>query len=234
MYEKGGRNLTIEAEIAQARSNLYHWFSYLFRFEPSEEKMKPFFDPDVMQSLNELFYVSKAGEDLLNVINEWKDGISIPVHVKRDYQELFKVPGNKYLLPYESCYRGKLADGSLGLIYGKSTGEVTALYHLAKIEHDQEELPDFFGNELFFMAQLAAVEAEMWEQGEAEIAKRYQGWQQGFLKDHLRKWAGEFLEGMKGKSETVFYQSIAQLVDEFLAEDFNYLVGEKIEINSFN
>jgi len=223
--------MTNEAEIAQARSNLYHWFSYLFRFEPTLENMEPFFEPNVQQLLTELLSAFKSGDKLLEVIRGWENDESMLSNLRSDYQNLFKIPGNKYLLPYESCYREKFKDNSPGLIFGKSTLEVAGLYRVAGIKIDKDELPDFFGNELFFMAQLAEIEVEMWKQDQKDIAKRYQKWQEGFLNDHLLKWSDEFLNKMHLQAETIFYQSIAQIVNEFLAEDVSYLVSEQTVLN---
>lgn len=212
-------SLSFQSNLAEGRSIMYEWFSQIFMEEPTVRNLNRFTDDPVMEAFDDLFGEEEAGQCFLASLEEWKQNKELRIQIMQDYHDLLKVPEAKFIFPYESCYREKLIDGSLGMVCGEITGQIRHLYRQSKVSLTQDELSDHIGVELSFMSQLSKYEAWQWKNDNKSLALRYRNWQIGFLNDHLLIWSQELLEKMEKQADTLFYKSIARLMKRYLRED---------------
>lgn len=140
---------------------------------------------------------------------------SSPEVLCQDFNDLFMVPGKKYVAPYESVYRDAriLANGKAkARTYGPSTQAVMAFYRRVglRIASHYMELPDYVGLELACMEYLCSREADC-------VAARDASWQKvraleaEFLKDHLLQWLPGLADRVHEKAETAYHKAKADL-----------------------
>lgn len=213
--------MTIETvePITKTRGILYDWFSKVVLLEPNQENFAPFVNEDVLAELKELLQSKEYGETLIQSMMRWKVDPAYQEELIIEFNDLFKVPGGKYLFPYESCYREKNIDDSIGQVYGCSTVEVKHIYKSLNINMNEKEIPDHLGLELLLMGNLCLLEYLYLENHNEELANKYHEWQKGFLYDHLLHWGFEILRKMNTISQTDFYQSISLFMIDFIREE---------------
>jgi len=202
--------------FSEIRLGLYSFLSSVFNYPPDVEKLKMFDDPDVKEVVVSLFPSSE-------VIFRWKENSD---RLKLDFNELFMVPGSRYLKPYESVYlespRPDGAPGS-GLLMGQLALDVKKHYDRAgfKISPYTKELPDYIGVELEFMASLTKLENQM--RNEQDDFSSVVKLQKEFLEEHLSRWIPMLVEGIKKNSETNFYIGVANILSDFILKDLKFL-----------
>lgn len=205
-------------QVAEARANIYRFLAQLYSAPPTAELLTWMAGEDFKQHVETVF--GTAGAALIGALA----GPLNPEAVRLEYDALFRVPGERYLCPYESVYRGRrVVKGRVvdGTVWGSATAEVERLYALAGARPAQKagELPDFIGLELLFMAYLCDQEAEAWAAGNRDLAGRYLALQRDFLVNHLSRWADGLCDEIVAKAELDFYVGLARLTQAFLAAD---------------
>ncbi|WP_143288655.1 TorD/DmsD family molecular chaperone [Calderihabitans maritimus] len=221
--------MRLAAELAVARANVYGFLATCYLKKPSEWLTK-------LKKQGKFDLVGIFGTEGKNLQRQLNDCLS-PCsrgklqHLDEEFHALFSVPGDKYLTPYESCYREKKLDGSWGNNWGCNTVEVQFLYKRAgaTVLDELGRLPDHFGVELAFLEYLCLGEESSIRAGDFEQAGTYQRWQRGFLNDHLLQWSEEFLSRLEQCSEEELYFAIAAVTREFLIADSSYLTAATME-----
>jgi TorA maturation chaperone TorD len=200
------------AEMAEGRANIYRFLTAFYIEEPTSELIEKVKDEVLLESLSEIF-TQDSLKYLLGFSRESKDGIE---DVKQEYSDLFIVPTDKCVTPYESVYKE-------GTMMQKPYVEVSCIYKQAGIEFSKQDgrlTADHIGIELDFMRVLCEKEAECWQSKDESAAKLYVGFEKGFLKDHLNTWLEEFCKKMENMAELDLYKGIAGITFEHVTRDY--------------
>lgn len=213
----------LKSEYARFRSVLYHFFSQLMFQEPNRKSLEWMLNETSFESLKDIFSNNPHIEDFIEGLKQLEFNTQMEEKLMIDYQNLFQIPGEQYMFPYESCYLEKGIDGARGFVMGETTKKVSNLYKRAGVTFKSKEIDDFIAMEFLFMHFLSTREAKLLEQNKYEAASYYQDWQIGFLKEHLLCWIDEFFQEMKEKATTSFYQGVACLAEDFINEEREYL-----------
>ncbi|NIN51941.1 MAG: hypothetical protein GTN80_06455 [Nitrososphaeria archaeon] len=138
----------------------------------------------------------------------------------QEYYNLFKIPGGKYVPPYESVYTDKK-----GLIMGPSTVATKKFYARAGVEvsNEYKDLPDHIGLEQRFVSHLCDKELKCWIKGDAKGAMTLLALQREFLNDHLMKWISEFRKKVEESTKNDFYKGITRLTEDLIKIDFEMI-----------
>lgn len=193
---------------AKAKADIYAFLSSIFLTEPTEGQVSRF----------------KEVSEILKT--PFPDSFSID-ELKREYFDLFMIPNPRYVKPYESVYRDRIAIEFVGnpelgvpprtryirgLLFQKSAQEVSKFYRQEGI-YPEKELPDHIGNELSFMAYLALKESE----APVKEAEKFKKLQEDFKKKHLLKWVNR-LEKKISKYDRLGYYKNAVLITKIMLE----------------
>jgi TorA maturation chaperone TorD len=220
---------------AEARANGYDFLSELYNTPPTPELVNQMAEDEFAASLQEVF--ARSSERMRCFLRDFTGTEDSYRALKLEYDALFRVPGGRYTRPYEAVHGGKATqDGKAAgsLVRGPTTTAVQNMYRQAgaAISEEFKELPDFIGLELEFMSFLCTQEAEAWEQGDADAASRYRGWQQKFLSEHLAQWMGSFCQELATRAKSDFYRGLAEMTQGFVerdAEEIERLMSEQAE-----
>lgn len=139
-----------------------------------------------------------------------------PLHtLRREFMDLFKVPGGRYLTPYESVYRDtrEIAGKPVrGLLMGPSAIAVQKWYRLAALEisPDYKDLPDHIGLEFAYLAWLCHKEQQF--ASPADQPRRRRAWemQRDFLANHVLAWLPALRDRVLDRARHPFYPLIAE------------------------
>lgn len=197
-------------ELAKARGNAYKFLADLMLEEPSPILFKKFTEKAFISSLFDIF---GSGIDL---IRNYRGDIE---DLELDFSNLFIVPNERYLKPYESVYRDERVIGSkvtYGLVHGESYVAIKKLYQEAGAQINIKELPDHIGLELEFLHFLCIK--EKWNN--KQEALRYLKLEKRFLEDHLLKWVDPLCDAMAINASTDFYKGLAKITKVFVLGDF--------------
>lgn len=211
-------------QTPSARAKWYSLVGTLLSKPPSEDCLEELFSSECREALAE--WASEGALAVLAHLSAARPSIKI---LTEAYDELFNVPGPRYLTPYESVFRDSrvLDDGRevSGLTFGPSTDDVIRYYHLAGLEisGEYDELPDHIGLEVEFMRHLCEREAEAFDTGDEALAARIRETEEGFLERHLTAWAPELLARAEACSAHPFYGCLLRLLHEFAVHDLSYL-----------
>jgi TorA maturation chaperone TorD len=141
---------------------------------------------------------------------------SDPHACEQEFMELFKVPGGRYVAPYESVFRDvREIEGQRvgGLLLGQSAVDVQKWYRLAALEFkdDCKELPDHIAIELEYLAHLCGKEREFAAAGDESHRRRAQEMQRDFLAAHVCSWIGALRDRIAQKARGAFYRAVADM-----------------------
>lgn len=205
---------------AEDRSRIYMLLSTFYIQRPVEEFVRKLKTDEFIQNLKnalsedegEMKEGLKIFELFLNSIKDIPDQ-EVAENLAVDFTRLFRGIKKGYgpPPPYESVWRGE------GRIMGEWTQEVLKKYHEAGIGMDlEEEIPDYIGIELKFMALLSYHEAVAWRKNDINGAIRFLKLQQRFLDEHIKRWMPEFCNRMEEEAKSSFYKGVSLLSKGFL------------------
>jgi TorA maturation chaperone TorD len=144
--------------------------------------------------------------------------------LQQEFNDLFAVPLERYVTPYEAVYRDVRVVGEeriRGLLMGPSTVAVLQAYrenHFA-VRPECPEFPDHIGVELSFMSLLCERERQGWEVGDMPAVHLLLTRELRFLEDHLLRWVPELSQRISANARTLFYRGIGHLTEEFIRAD---------------
>jgi TorA maturation chaperone TorD len=144
--------------------------------------------------------------------------------VRQAFMDLFKVPGGKYVTPYESVYRdSRENDGAQvsGLLMGASAIDAQRWYRLgtAEITDQIKELPDHIAVEFGFMAYLSRKEQEFFSIRDDIHFRRSREMQRDFLASHILSWFGALCGRVTEKSDHLYFPSLCRFALDFAQRD---------------
>ena len=139
-----------------------------------------------------------------------------------DFAKLFVGPYSLLAPPYGSVY---LEGGHK--VMENSTVDVRERYREAGLDISEnfKDAPDHIAVELEFMYFLIFKEIEAICSDKPEAAYKQLLRQKLFLQDHLRHWATEFAQKVKGHAGTDFYRNLATAMQIFIAEDIEEIAN---------
>lgn len=225
---------------AEDRSRIYMFLSTLYMQRPRAELVKKLKMDEFVGTLKDVFSDMGFQENQMTLNNSvessMREGLrllelfvsSIKGIPESEVEEALAVEFTKLLRgikkgygpppPYESVWRGE------GRVMGNWTQLVLKKYHEAGIGMDmQDELPDYIGIELKFMALLSYHEAEGWRSGDILKAIRFIKLQKGFMDEHIQQWVPEFCNRMAEDAVSSFYRGCALLTKRYLEIDMERL-----------
>ena len=214
------------AELALARRDLYRFLSAAFLAAPAPELLAKIRDEDFLTALADWF--STEVVENLRRAGQGMETEGFSQAARREYTNLFVVPGGQNLAPYESVFRDRREiEGReiAGLLLGPSAVAVQQWYRLAALEISEEfkELPDHIGLELHYLAYLCAKEQEFAANGDAGKQTRAREMQRDFLKAHVLSWLPDLTAKVRAQASLPLYPAIAGLAVEFCRDQLAVL-----------
>jgi putative dimethyl sulfoxide reductase chaperone len=206
----------------EARSAVYGFFSQAFISGPSQQFLKALISDEGTANLREIFPDAAYRQELAQVQLDAREGRLTLEDAVLDFEALFRVPGSRYLSPYESVYRSQTASG-WGCLCGPETTAVERLYLNAGLGPNAgfSELPDHVGVELEFMATLCHKAVEALQAGDAATAQEYHHQQFCFFEEHLGTWVRLLAERLSSQAQTSLYRFLGNFLNLFLELEGN-------------
>jgi len=207
------------------RSYLYRLLQRIYADEPNSELMEIVTNDHTQEALGLILEQEPEFEgylDLLIKVREAmkKDPEGTLDKLKSEYTYLFIGPNKLPAPPWESVYVTKER-----LIFQESTLKVRQAYLEYKFlpKNYPHEADDHLALELDFMAHLAGLAGEKFEEGKVEEAKKVLLDQKNFLEKHLLVWIGDFAEQIQESKTHYFYPQTAKLTARILKVDLDAL-----------
>lgn len=109
--------------------------------------------------------------------------------LRSDYDKLFQVPGDKFVAPWESPYRGKES-----MVFQESTLDVRSYFHEAgfKLQAEKRFPDDHIAAMMDFMGRLSQDAYEEYADGCDDEARRLLATQGRFSDQHILTWVDQF------------------------------------------
>jgi putative dimethyl sulfoxide reductase chaperone len=201
----------------EARGALYGFFSQAFIRGPSPQFLGALVSDAGMMNLSEIFPDAAYQQELAQVRLDAREGRLTLDAAVLDFEALFRVPGYRYLSPYESVYRSEGAGGR-GCLCGPEAVAVERLYLKEGLGPKGEfsELPDHVGVELEFMAILCLKAVKAMQTNDAASAQDYQHQQYCFFMEHLTPWVSLLAERLASQAQTSLYRFLGNFLNLFL------------------
>lgn len=204
-----------QESLAQARGIIYAYLANAFSQEPSEANLATF-------RLNPEEWHGFLGSPRENpYLEEFLKGEAADLWAAiLDFHQLFMVPSDRYVQPYETAYPGDWENpvprGPQVEDFYRSSG--------ATLKDDFLDLPDHLAAELGFMAYLCRRQAESQNPAETAYFQERQG---EFLDRHLLLWAFDLAAKVEELATTSLYRVLARGLTIFLRADRDLLGGDE-------
>ncbi|MBI2431747.1 MAG: molecular chaperone TorD family protein [Candidatus Hydrogenedentes bacterium] len=213
------------SELAPAREVIYAFLSLAFRDSP---------DCGQLQAFRRAALGEGAVESIMTLLNPCLNpavsGEAWELEARREFMQLFKVPGGRYVAPYESVFRDtREIEGKqvCGLLMGQAAIDVQKWYQLAALElaPGSRELPDHIALELSYVGHLCRKEQEFLACGNLDSLNRTWEMQRDFLAGHLAVWIRPLRDTIWEKSEHGYFRALAEFLVDFVSKDLATLEG---------
>lgn len=206
----------------EARRMVYGFFSQAFLRGPTQQFLELLVADEGMTNLREIFPDAAYQQELAQVQLDAREGRLTLEGAVLDFEALFRIPGARYLTPYESVYRPQ-GTGTRGGLCGPATAAVERLYLKEGLGPSTEvtELPDHVGVELEFMAYLCRKTLEAMQAGDAATAQDYRHKQYYFFMEHLGPWIRLLAERLASEAQTSLYRFLGNFLNLFLELEGN-------------
>lgn len=212
-----------DSELARARANVYTYLGTTFSAPPSALGI-----PMVLCEDIEAAFGSGVADAFELHASSIQDSSEWAAQTKSEFMSLFKVPGPRYVPPYESVYvdareiEGKKVSG---LLMGQSAIDVQKWYRLAALNISEEyrDLPDHITLEFAYMAHLCKKECEFSEEEARDRLLRAQEMQRDFLAAHPARWLAPFCDRIIKNTDNPYFKAVARLSQQFTSDDLAQL-----------
>jgi len=213
-------------ELAPARATLYEFLSVALVEPPTREAIQALADISTSTDLaNGMGSAVADGLQTLSELAQCVAGSDAQLQaLRQEYMDLFRVPGGKYVTPYESVYRDtREIEGKpvKGLLLGPSALDVQKWYRLAAAEMntDVKELPDHIGILVAFMAYLCHKEQEFAATGDISHVEDAWRIEREFITIHIISWVATLTSSVRSKVNDTLYNTILDLVLRLAKQD---------------
>jgi TorA maturation chaperone TorD len=211
------------AELASGRKVLYLFLSNAFA-EPPEPSSLCVLQEEAFVCAATRLFGRDAISPLVQYAKEAADSPATPEDLRREFMNLFKVPGPEYVTPYESVFRDRReVDGQVvrGLLMGPSAVDVQHWYRLAAVDvaDAYNDLPDHIALELNFLAHLCGKEEEFIAGNDETRLLRAWEMERDFLKAHVVSWIPALRDRIREKCQHPYFRAVADSAVEFTRRD---------------
>jgi len=210
------------AIVLANRHYVYELLQHIFGHEPGKELLEIITNKHTQEALELL--LDEGNNDLnayLAFLEELQQAISVDVEatldkLKNEYTCLMIGPNKLPAPPWESVYLSKERT-----IFQESTLKVRQAYLKYQFlpANYPHEADDHIALELDFMAHLAKLSLERFEEENIEEAKRLLSDQKAFLEKHLLVWIGDYAKEIQLSKTHYFYPQTAELTEQVLKID---------------
>jgi TorA maturation chaperone TorD len=216
--------------MAAARETMYEFLSTSFSEPPSKDMLRALVaavaDGALVSVLDDSLDLRL--ESLQVCAEEALESEVAMRNLRQEFMDLFKVPGGKYVTPYESVYRDtREIEGTQvsGLLMGPSAIDAQRWYRLgaAEITDQIKDLPDHIAVELGFMAYLCRKEQEFALADDHSHLLRAREMERDFLASHIVPWIGDLHDRISKKSNHAYFRSVSQIAFSFARDDLSKL-----------
>ncbi len=218
----------IGGDVLTAHHLAYQFLGSVFSAPPTGELVRRLVDDDLFAEwpLPSEDLDVRTGLDLLRVHCRSPVATALAPLVV-DYGQLFEVPGDRFVRPWESVYRS-----DEHLLLEREADEVAAAYRRfgMAVSSADHEPPDHIGLELRFVAHLCGLALAAFERGQDELVREVTRGMRRFLEDHLNRWAGECLGNVIANARTAYYRGAAHLARGCIRETLRAAAGSDPEI----
>jgi len=207
----------------EARSNVYGFFSQAFLGGPRQPLLAALISDDGMENLKDLFPDAAYRQELAQVSLDVQEGRLTLEGATLDFEALFRVPGPRYLSPYESVYRSQ-GVGGRGCLCGPEAAAAERLYLREGLEPMAgfSELPDHVGVELEFMGYLCGQALDALRSGDQDLLEKYRRRQRHFFTEHVDTWVKLLAERLASQAQTSLYRFLGNFLNLFLTLEENF------------
>jgi TorA maturation chaperone TorD len=201
----------------EARSMVYGFFSQAFLQGPSRQFLETLMGDEEVANLRDVFPDAAYQQELAQVGLDAREGRLTLDGASLDFEALFRVPGTRYLSPYESVYRSQ-TDGGRGCLCGPEAVAVEQFYLGEDLTPTAgfTELPDHVGVEMEFMAYLCRKTAEAMNTGDRSAVEKYHQQQHRFFTEHVGTWVGLLARRLASQAQTSLYRFLGNFLNLFL------------------
>ncbi|MHB8069194.1 MAG: TorD/DmsD family molecular chaperone [Desulfobaccales bacterium] len=206
----------------EARSMVYGFFSQAFLKGPSQQFLTTLISEEGAANLRDVFPDAAYQEELARVRLDAREGRLTLEGAVLDFEALFRVPGSRYLSPYESVYRAQSAGGWCRLC-GPEAAAVEQFYLREGLTPTTgfTELPDHVGVEMEFMAFLSRKAVEAMRKDDRAAEQEYHHQQYCFFTEHVGTWLRILAQRLASQAQTSLYRFIGNFLDLFLELEEN-------------
>ncbi|MGE4272479.1 MAG: molecular chaperone [Desulfitobacterium sp.] len=220
------------AIILANRHYLYQLLQHIFGNEPSQELL----DIATNQHTQEALELMLDEDDsylntYLALLTELRQGLATDTDgtldkLTSEYTYLMIGPNKLPAPPWESVYVTKER-----ALFQESTLKVrrTYLEYQFLPANYPHEADDHLAFELDFMAHLAKLTLERFDEQNIDDVKRLLADQKAFLEEHLLVWIGDFAKDIQESKTHHFYPHLAALTEQFLQTD-NLVLDELLSL----
>lgn len=207
---------------AENRSRIYMLLSTFYLEKPHKEIIRKILSDEFGQNIKDAISNEAEMQEGLKTFQLFLNSIrDIPEaevvdSLAVDWTKLFRGIKKGYgpPPPYESVWRGE------GRIMGEWTQKVLERYQQAGIGMDMaDELPDYIGIELKFMARLCYEESIRWNENNLSEARGFLEMERDFLEGHIQAWVPAFISHASEDASTGFYRAVLGITQAFLKLD---------------
>lgn len=213
----------------EARSAVYGFFSQAFLRGPSPQFLIALISDAGAANLGDVFPDAAYQQELAQVRLDAREGRLTLEGAVLDFEALFRVPGPRYLSPYESVYRSQSAGGR-GCLCGPEAVAVEKFYLREGLTPNAgfTELPDHVGVEMEFMAVLCRKAAEAMKANDRAAVEEYRHQQSCFFTEHLGAWVRLLAQRLASQAQTGLYRFLGNFLNLFLEleENLHFPTGE--------
>lgn len=206
----------------EARSTVYGFFSQAFLRGPSQGFLGALISDEGAANLSEVFQDAAYRRELAQVYLEVREGRLTLEGAILDFEALFRVPGLRYLSPYESVYRSQGAGGR-GCLCGPEAAAVERFYLREGLTPNAgfTEFPDHVGVEMEFMAVLCRKAVEAMNTSDRAAVQEYHHQQYCFFREHVGAWVRLLAERLASEAQTSLYRFLGNFLNLFLELEEN-------------
>ena len=210
-------------DLVEGRRQAYAFLSGAFARPPSQEEIRALREEGFFTSAAEMFSAKALGP-LRKFAQSTEPVAETERETRREFMNLFKVPGAQYVASYESVFRdAHEIDGQKikGLLMGLAAGDVQKWYRLAALEISSEykDLPDHISLELSYLAHLCAAEEKFTSTADEGKLNRAREMQRDFLAAHIVSWVEALGTAIHEKTQHPYFEAVAEMVVEFTRRD---------------
>ena len=192
--------------ILKGRQGMYSFLAAVFLNYPPKDLLKDIYNGKL--TLPEIGSISEGLNEIREFSKKFNDFDSFVEQVKREYTELFILPGEISL--YQSIYENENP-------YGKVTLRIKEIMKKVGYKCNYAEPEDHIGVQLSFMAETCKDALDKRDKIATYLSK------QKDMLNEMKKWVPKLCSKIESNRSANFYRGIAKILKEFIKFDLNLI-----------